>query len=297
MGGEWALGVALVMECWPATLRPLLAGFIGAASNVGFLLIAMIGLKFQVTPDSWRWILLVGAAPALLTFFIQTLVPESTSWRHAVSQSSTNNPLNEVFGPHLRARTWIAIALAGTALVGTWGSVQWMPTWTGKELLRDASPEYQSDARAWVQIASAVGAIGGCFAGSLLGGKLGRRPVYFGLCLLSLAFSTTTFLLFKSYSNELLAMTFCVGFVTASFYGWLPLYLPELFPTRVRATGQGVAFNAGRLVAAVGALGMGALVTVSGSFASAGVYINLVYLVGAALIWFAPETHGKPLPD
>src|SRR5215207_3024311 len=68
MGGEWSLGVALVMECWPADKRPLMAGLIGAAANLGYCLIAVIGMVFHITQDSWRWVMLVGAAPALLTF-------------------------------------------------------------------------------------------------------------------------------------------------------------------------------------------------------------------------------------
>ena len=93
-------------------------------------------------------------------------------------------------------------------------------------------------------------------------------------------------------------MVFAVGGVTAAFYGWFPLYLPELFPTRVRATGQGVSYNSGRVLAAVGALTQGQLVDhYGGSYAKAGAVITLVYLIGLVLIWFAPETRGKPLPD
>ena len=93
-------------------------------------------------------------------------------------------------------------------------------------------------------------------------------------------------------------MTFIVGGLTAAFYGWLPLYLPELFPTRVRATGQGLAFNSGRILAAVGALYSGELVrSFNGSYAQAGAVITLIYVVGLGLIWLAPETKDKPLPE
>ena len=85
--------------------------------------------------------------------------------------------------------------------------------------------------------------------------------------------------------------------VTTAFYGWLPLYLPELYPTRVRATGQGIVLNSGRIFAAIGALEMGALMQVfGGSYARAGAVITLVYLLGLLLIWFVPETKGRPLP-
>ena len=89
-----------------------------------------------------------------------------------------------------------------------------------------------------------------------------------------------------------------VGASTAAFYGLLPLYFPELFPTRIRASGQGVSYNSGRILAAAGALGMGGLMNAfSGSYARAGAVITLIYVFGMILIWFAPETKGKPLPE
>lgn len=93
-----------------------------------------------------------------------------------------------------------------------------------------------------------------------------------------------------------------VGGLTASFYGWLPLYLPELFPTRLRATGQGFSFNFGRIIAAVAALQTGPLMGLFGqnkvpSHAYACSTVSMVYLVGMAIIWLAPETHGRPLPE
>src|SRR3989449_7641186 len=86
MGGEWSLGVALVMEAWPANRRPLLAGLIGAAANAGYALIAVAAMFFKVTPHSWRWVMLAGAVPALLALLIQYFVPESERWREAVKK-------------------------------------------------------------------------------------------------------------------------------------------------------------------------------------------------------------------
>jgi hypothetical protein len=89
-----------------------------------------------------------------------------------------------------------------------------------------------------------------------------------------------------------------VGGITAAFYGWLPLYLPELFPTRVRATGQGLAFNSGRVLAAIGTLCMGQFVGMfGGDYGRAMGTVTMVYFLGLVLIWFAPETKGKPLPE
>jgi len=128
MGGEWSLGVALVMECWPEKHRPILSGAIGAASNVGFVLIGVVGAVFHVTRDSWRWVMLAGAAPALLTIFIACMVPESERWKASVRQGAAK-PFREILAAPLLKTTLLATAFAAIALVGTWGSVQWLPLW------------------------------------------------------------------------------------------------------------------------------------------------------------------------
>ena len=293
MGGEWALGVALVMEVWPEKYRPLMAGIIGAASNVGFALIAVVGLSFSVTVQSWRWVALVGAAPAVLTLAITLFVHESEKWQESVKTSVTpSRPLTEVLTPPLLRWTLLAVLLSSIPLIGTWGSVQWLPLWADK-MTNGTVPT----AKAYTQVASAFGAIVGCLLGAWIGGFLSRRMAYFLLCLGSLVTCAWLFRGFDSYGVPFLALTFVVGGLTAAFYGWLPLYLPELFPTRVRATGQGLSYNAGRIFAAVGALQMGSLMrTFEGSYAKAGAVITIIYALGLIVIWLAPETKGKPLP-
>lgn len=292
MGGEWSLGVALVMECWPEKLRPLMAGIIGAAANVGYALIGVITWVFPVSADSWRWVMLAGAAPALLALFIVFFVPESERWKESVKRRTTH-PLREVFGPDLWKATVLAIAFASVALIGTWGSVQWLPLWAD-QMAGTAFPQ----AKAITMFLIATGAIVGCFIGPGIGALLGRRPAYFALCAASLLFCTIQFRAVAEFGTAFIVGSFLIGAATAAFYGWLPLYLPELFPTRARATGQGLSFNAGRLLAAVGALTQGGLVAhFEGSYARAGAVVTLVYLVGMGLIWLAPETKGKPLPE
>ena len=293
MGGEWSLGIALVMEVWPAKHRPLMAGVIGAAANVGFALIAVITIFFKVTIDSWRWVALIGAAPALLTFIVRLFVPESEKWQAAVkSDTVKTDPLKEIFGPKLWKTTLIATALSSVALIGTWGSVQWLPLWADK-MAGAADPT----AKGWTGMTSGIGAVIGCLLGAYVGRFITRRMAYFLLSLGSLISCAVLFRGIDTFGPPFLVLTFIVGALTAAFYGWLPLYLPELFPTRVRATGQGLSFNAGRILAAVGALQMGSLMqTFDGSYAKAGAVITLIYVVGLGLIWLAPETKDKPLP-
>src|SRR3989441_7749192 len=279
MGGEWSLGVALVMESWPTGKRPLLAGVIGAAANVGFVLIAVVGVYFKVTQTSWRWVMLAGAAPALLTFFIQLFVPESERWKESARHGAAD-PVKEIFGRGLLKNTLLAISFASIALIGTWGSVQWLPLWAD-QLTGGAMHQAKGN----TQILSGLGAVTGCLLGGMFGGGIGRRPAFFSLCLLSFLLCGVLFRAVGEYGALFLVMVFLVGGVTAAFYGWFPLYLPELFPTRVRATGQGVSYNSGRVLAAVGALTQGQLVDhYGGGCAHAGAVLSPVFLIGPVLL-------------
>jgi SHS family sialic acid transporter-like MFS transporter len=297
MGGEWALGVALVVECWPERFRTLLAGVIGAAGNLGYLAIALVVAIGRVTPDAWRWTMLVCTAPALLAFIVLAYLPESQRWQRSVRESVAR-PIREIFTTHLIQPTLLAIGLASVALIGTWGCVQaFLPTWADQMGGQLDPPD--PSAKGWTLVAVAVGAICGGFVAPLVGGRIGRRKTYFGMCVASLVVCQALFrVLPEVYNGWFLLMAGIAGFCTASFYGWLPLYLPELFPTRVRATAQGVSFNFGRIFAAAGALGTGSLMGLfDRSYPRACATMSLVYVIGMILIWFGPETRGQPLPE
>jgi len=292
MGGEWSLGVALVMETWPEKRRPLLAGAIGAAANVGFGLVGILGILFHVTRDSWRWVMLAGATPALLCLFIIRYVPESQRWKQSRSENASS-PLRDIFSREFLPRTLLGLLFASIALIGTWGSVQWLPAWADQ-----LTQGKVQNAKGVTQLLIAAGAVLGCLLGPWIGSRTGRRPAYFLLCSASLVACACLFRWVDHYGPVFLFLVLMVGTTTGSFYGWLPLYLPELFPTRSRATGQGLCYNAGRVLAAVGAVEMGHLLSLySGSYARAGATITLIYCLGLFVIWFAPETKGRPLPD
>ena len=314
MGGQWALGVALVMEIWPSNSRPLMAGIIGASANVGFLLIALLSLGLTsvittltqvfgailpanwvtalVQNGSWRLLMILSALPALLTFFIRMFVPESEMWEQSSKKQVAKVSIGNLFQNGLAKSTLLGAALGAVALLGTWGSVQWIPAWADK--LSGKTPGVS----AVVQMCSACGAIVFSIGFALIAEKLNRRIAYFALALISLVACAILFRSPMEYGAGFRFWTFLVGGITAGFYGWLPLYLPELFPTRMRAMGSGFTFNAGRLFAAGGTLVSGQLLNYfHEDFAKMCSVISLVYLVGVILIWFAPETKGKPLPE
>jgi MFS family permease len=299
MGGEWSLGVALVMECWPARSRPLLAGLIGAAGNIGYVLAGLLGTAVQhfglpLGAGGWRLVLGACVLPALLTFLLRTFVPESEKWREAAA-SGPQARITDIFTPSLRWRAVMGAVLAGIALIGTWGSVQWIPVWVDK--LTDGAQTANA------QMCSGLGAVVGSFLGAAAVFRLGRRGAYFILCLGSLAVCAYLFRwqwqLHPQVDGWFLGVVALTGALTASFYGFLPLYLPELFPTRVRATGQGFAYNSGRFIAAIGALATGLLIkqVFNGRYDEAGATISLVYVVGLLVVWLAPETRGRALPE
>jgi MFS family permease len=198
----------------------------------------------------------------------------------------------------------VGASLAAVALLGTWGSAQQAARWAS-----DLAPKGSTlPIIDYVVIATALGAILVTLITPLVADKLGRRVTYTLLCVASLAASLGFFrvnvpFLGDSIPSTLLITSFLLGGITASFYGFFPLYFPELFPTSVRATGQGFCFNFGRLIAAIGALQLGNLMslfasdTVNTVQAAANAYsiLSCVYLVGMVVIWFAPETKGRSL--
>jgi MFS transporter, SHS family, sialic acid transporter len=367
MGGEWSLGVALVMEVWGGRSRALLAGLIGAAANLGYALVATLSLSLDAMRQTleswglseswvqWRALMLCGVLPAFLTLFVRLFVPESQRWEQEHKTGSTagwrtQDLIGVLFGvlccfgiiglwsfelsliwrllgsgvglilvaigylypvfqymlrstatwqptstsaPHaIIRRMLIGAMVSGIPLLGTWASVQWATMWA------DQLAEGQPSAKAYTQLVSAMGAVAGGFAGAALGAWAGRRISYVILCLGSFA---TVWLFYQTnteFGARFLVTVGCMGGVTAAFYGWLPLYLPELFPTRVRATGQGFSFNFGRILAAIGALQTSAIMqSFDGGYPAACTAMASVYFIGVFVIWLAPETKSRPLDD
>jgi len=129
-------------------------------------------------------------------------------------------------------------------------------------------------------------------------GRFGRRPTYAVLCLGSFLSAVYFYRFHSTFDSSFLLAAFLAGGVTASFYGFFPLYFPELFPTSVRATGQGFSFNFGRILAAIGGLQtVNLMKAFDNSFAKAGSLMAIIYLLGIFVIWLGPETKGRDLPE
>lgn len=294
VGGMWPNGVALVSECWPNATRPIVAGVMGAGMNVGVLMLSQIARLWPITPDSWRWLFKFSAFPAALGIFVLLAVPESPRWLATRgTEKKGAPPLRELLRPPLLRLTVIGVLLGAIPLLGAWGASKWMVPWADK-----VGGTTQAGYKAVVQGWWAVGATLGSFFGAQIASLLGRRLTYFLISLGATVMSCTMFLFTAPLEPSFLPIVCAQGFVATLFFGWLPLYLPELFPTRVRATGSGISYNLGRFATAVGVFFAGALFTaLGGNYSQVGAICALVYVLGMVVIWWAPDTSRKSMED
>jgi len=304
VGGVWPNAVSLAAECWPDKSRPIIAGLMGAALNGGILMLSQIARAWHITPESWRWIFKLAAAPAVVGLLVLFALPESPLWldhrnrenpkpnaSRGSSVSSSRPTLGELFRPPLLRLTLIGILLGSIPMIGAWSASKWMIPWAD-QVGGIARSGYKAVTQGWW----AVGAVLGSFLGAQIASWLGRRRAY---ALISLGATVLTLLMFLGtgpFQTSFLPIVFMQGFVATLFFGWLPLYLPELFPTRVRAAGSGIAYNIGRFATALGVLAAGALFTAAGgSYPKVGSICGMIYALGIVAIWAAPDTTGKKL--
>ncbi|MEZ5941581.1 MAG: MFS transporter [Planctomycetaceae bacterium] len=288
VGGMWPNGVALVSEAWPNVSRPALAGLIGTSANVGIFLFGLLARQVTVTADNWRWVLWAGATPIILGLIVLKFVPESPLWLASRGHEKGKGvPAIEVFRPPVLQRTLIGILLGAIPLLGAWGAGKWILPWAGSvgAELGDAT------LKPTTQMYWGLGAVLGSLAGGWLASSMGRRTSYLVISIASALVAGWIFRGLQPASNmQFFVPIFLLGLITTTYFGWLPLFLPELFETRIRATGAGVAFNFGRIISAAVILSTTGLVShYKGDFARIGETTSLVYLLGAVVIWFAPS--------
>ena len=292
VGGVWPNGVALVSECWPNVSRPIVAGIVGAGINIGILLLSQVARIWHVTPDSWRWLFGWAALPAVLGVVVFLVVPESPNWLATRgAKKAPGTPLRELLQAPLRRVLIIGIMLGSIPMIGAWAASKWMIPWAD-QIGGTVQPGYKASTQGYW----ALGAVLGSFFGAQLASRVGRRLSYFLISVGSAALTCGIFTLTAPLRPEFLPLVFAQGFVATLFFGWLPLYLPELFPTRVRATGTGIAYNVGRFATALGVCAAGTLVGwFDGDLAKVGAATALIYALGIIVIWWAPDTRGKTM--
>ena len=289
VGGMWPNGVALMSEAWANVSRPLLAGIIGAAANVGIFVVGSIGKYVrEVSIDDWRWVMLMGGAPIALGLIVPLIVPESPRW---LSQKNNKDPDNktkqistsDIFFSGMLPVTLVGILLATVPLFGSWGSSNWAVKW---------AEDVGSDGlKAQVIMWRSLPGIVGSFLGGWIASLIGRCRSYFLNSLICLASAQCMFWFSSPTEPSIfLVWTAVLGFFSGIFFGWLPLFLPELFVTRVRSVGAGVCFNFGRIITAITVfITAGLIAYFDNDFRQIGLITSLIYLCGAIGILLMPK--------
>lgn len=306
VGGMWPNGIALVSEAWPSMSRPFLAGAIGTAANLGIMLFSIVCCFHPIDAEHGRWVMLIAAGPTLLGAYVLVAVPESPKWLAAVGGSSAKSDARpqSVFRPPVLKATLLGIALGTVPMFGAWGSSNWANAWAARAGDKSrttnaaATPKKPDPGlKARTHLARSLpGSIS-----SLLGGAtavfLGRRRCYFLLSLGCLVAAQYLFWFLEPGQPAFLLWTAILGAFSGFYFGWLPLCLPELFPTRVRSTGAGIGFNFGRVLTAIGVLVSSELMPRDGNYALVGRITSLVYVAGMFVILFVPDLSQRKLDE
>lgn len=314
VGGEFAAGTALVAEVWPERSRAMALGTLQALSAVGNMLAAVVSLVLSGV--SWRWVYVVGALPALLVIWIQLAVREPERWTKAKQAADAEGgsdlgAMSALFcDPELRRNTIAGVLLALAGVGGLWGVAFFLPDLIGSVLKPAvaALPKAAQDAqlqrfRSYAFFVQQAGAFFGMFAYAVLSERMGRKPSLLFFLMLAFVVVQGTFWGVRDITSACL-WAFALGFSALAPFSAYAVYFPELFPTRVRATGVGFCYNCARLLAAFAPSALGSLAAMWSSPTDAGYgyrvaasIVSCVYLVGLVGLVMAPETKGKPLPE
>ena len=314
VGSEWATGSSMIAELWPDKARAKGAGLMQCGLGVGFFVASLVWLFISpFGAGAWRFMYLVGVLPALLTLWIRRSTSESEMWEavkarrddaHARKQRGeslseaehhlTRFTLTGLFAdPVLRQRTIVTFLMSLATTVGFWSISTWVPPFIGQIAAKSGL-----DAAKWASYAGmayTAGSITGYVAVGFLMDAFGRKPVTIVFFLVALVLTPVLF-----FSTTELGWLLLLAYVNAIFsngqYTWMPVWLPELYPTRMRATALAFAFNAPRFIAFLGPLLAGTLILAFGGFGKAATVLSTIYLVGIGAAFFLPETKGKPLP-
>lgn len=316
LGAEWGAGTSLIGELWNPRSRGRAAAVLQSGFGVGALLAALVWYFLEPLGDNaWRYLFVVGALPAVIVVYVRRSVDDSEMWKEsrtrreaakdiaAQGKSLTEDqaklirsPFAAVFGdPILRRRGLVLFVLCVNSVIGLYAVSSWVPAFVG-QLARGVG----MDTGHWASTASLMfngASIAGYIALGVLADLIGRKPTMLLYYLGSLIIVPVFFLGIDSPALSIVAAA-GAGFFILGQFAWMPIYMPELFPTFGRATATSAIFNAARLAGAAVTLLTGFLITTLGGIGTAATVVGVtVYTIGLAVVWAAgPETRGTALP-
>jgi MFS family permease len=311
VGAEWAIGVSLISETWPRRSRVIALGIMMSAFGFGYLLAGLVNLL--IGGWGWRWVFFAGIIPGVWIAIIRRAVPESERWQHvSVQREEARTRLKAggavtqqdravlsfsfvgLFEPPWLTNTVSATGMAFAVTMGFWGVQTWIPARAIELAVAGKAnvPQVVTITIIILNLAAAVGT----FSFACLTEWIGRRPAFVLGSLGNMICLPIVFLVPQDYQTLYLLVPL-MGLFTNGVLGVFTPYFPELFPTRLRATGVGFCFNVSRILATAGPFIAGTLVGFFGGIPKAGAFMALCYAIGLVAVWFAPETRGKPLPD
>jgi MFS family permease len=312
IGGEWAAGAAMVAEVVPEKRRVEAGALLYTAAPIGLFLATGVnwlvaGVLLSGDPStSWRWIFACGVLPAVVALGMRVFLREPERWEAAREAPAR---FAELFAPGVRRQTVAGLSMALTGMLMWWGCNAFIPLIAGALGAQQgtaaglAGPALQAAIEGSKTTATNLFNLGGLI-GTLvtvpIAQRLGRRPMYAFYFLASALSIYATFGL-DWPGDTRLWLYFPVGLFVFGVFGSFTYYLPELFPTRLRASGAGFCYNAGRIVAAAGPFVVGAIAARgTDAFASAlevMSWVAIVPLLGLFALPLAVETRGKALAD
>jgi MFS family permease len=302
IGGEWAAGASMVAEVVPEKRRVEAGAILYTSAPMGLFLATYVTdfvqrIAFPGNPEvAWRYVFLFGLVPAGAAFLVRMFVKEPERWKSAASEAHAT--ISELFSPQFRTITLSGFGMALVALVTWWSCNAFIAT-----VVNGWASLQHADALRWRTFATNLFNLGGLL-GTLLtipfAKHVGRKPMYFIYFLFSSASIMGTFGLDLPASQRLYGYFF-IGLSIFGVFGSFTYYLPELFPTRLRATGAGFCYNSGRIVAAAGpflvgwvaSLGADALATAQEML----FWVGAVPLTGLLLMPWVIETRRRVLVD
>jgi MFS family permease len=303
IGGEWALAGTYVAEAWPEDRRKMGAGYLQTGYYAGFFLAAALNYTIGAA-FGWRAMFLVGLFPVVISIMVLLRVKETDKWERADASTTAHvkheGSLKTIFNAQYRKRTIVAAVLLTVAIIGLWAGAVYEPS-AVIQLATKAGMDKAQAAR-MASIATgllSIGTIAGCLALPPMAERIGRRltlAVYFvGMAVsIALAFGWAFYL--QNGLVPFIALLVVLGFFGGNF-ALFSLWLPEQFETRVRATAFAFCTSVGRFFGAIVNFGIGAMVLHMKTLGIPIALTAIAFLIGLAVIPFAPETKGQALPS